>query len=310
MRTLLILAALCNAACSAPLTINQIQFVGSHNSYKKAMLEENMAALEQQNPAAARSLAYEHVELATQLDLGLRKLELDVFYDSSTGGFIVGHVQVIDMESHCAKLSDCLAQIRAWSSAHPRHVPIWISFNAKDQPIDGLPLPDTFDARAFALLDAELEAALGDVLIRPRDVQALIWPTLEAARGKFLLILDEGGAKREIYWENWISRPMFTNAPLGHEAAAVMIINNPLEEGARIAEMVEAGYLVRTRADADTAEARSGDTAKRDAAFASGAQAISTDYYMDENPFGTGYRVAPVLRCNPRNAPAPCEVTE
>ncbi len=307
---MLLLAVLCNAACAAPLTINQIQFVGSHNSYKKAMLDANMAALEKRNPAAARSLAYAHVDLRTQLDLGLRKLELDVFYDQSTGSFVVGHVQVIDMESHCALLSECLAQIRAWSRANPRHVPIWISFNAKDQPLDGLPVPDTFDARAFARLDAELESALGDVLIRPRDVQGLNWPELEAARGKFLLILDERGTKREVYWENWVNRPMFTNAPLGHEAAAVMIINNPLEEGARIAEMVEAGYLVRTRADADTEEARSGDVSRRDAAFTSGAQAISTDYYLNSNPFGTDYKVTPVLRCNPRNAPARCEVTE
>ena len=40
------------------------------------------------------------------------------------------------------------------------------------------------------------------------------------------------------------------------------------------------GYIVRTRADADTEEARSGDTGPRDLAISSGAQFVSTDYYV------------------------------
>jgi len=41
---------------------------------------------------------------------------------------------------------------------------------------------------------------------------------------------------------------------------------------------VKAGFVVRTRADADTVEARSNDTTRRDAALQSGAQYVSTDY--------------------------------
>ena len=50
------------------------------------------------------------------------------------------------------------------------------------------------------------------------------------------------------------------------------------------------GYMVRTRADANTLEARVGDLARLQAALKSGAQFISTDYYLDENPFGTRYK--------------------
>ena len=71
-----------------------------------------------------------------------------------------------------------------------------------------------------------------------------------------------------------------------------------------------AGYLVRTRADSDTVEARSGDTAPRDAAIASGAQYVSTDYPVENPAFGTGYVVripnGMPARCNPVNAPATC----
>jgi len=54
--------------------------------------------------------------------------------------------------------------------------------------------------------------------------------------------------------------------------------NDPVEGFARIQELVKAGFLVRTRADSDTAEARANDTRSRDQALASGAQFISTDY--------------------------------
>ena len=52
--------------------------------------------------------------------------------------------------------------------------------------------------------------------------------------------------------------------------------------------------LVRTRADADTREARAGDTRRRDAAFASGAHFVSTDYYLPEQAPASapGYLVA------------------
>ena len=41
---------------------------------------------------------------------------------------------------------------------------------------------------------------------------------------------------------------------------------------------MQSGYVVRTRADGDTKEARANDTGPRDAALASGAQWVSTDY--------------------------------
>lgn len=306
--------ALCYG-CAAPLTINQmtinqIQFVGSHNSYKMAMSAADMAALRIRNPAAAQSLDYAHISLPAQLDLGLRKLELDVFYDPQQQRFPVGHVQRIDMNSQCASLRICLQQVRNWSEQHPQHIPIWISFNAKDQKVTGLPDPAPFTADALLQMDEIIEQMLAGRLIRPSDIQDLQWPTVHASRGKFLLILDEGGDKRELYWQNWQARPMFTNAPVGHQAAAVMIVNDPIAQGDEIRALVRAGYLVRTRADADTVEARSGSTRRRDAAFASGAQAISTDYYLPAQDTGYQVKITNGVRCNPVSAPAGCRSPE
>ena len=299
-------------AASSPLTINQIQFVGSHNSYKQAMSPLIYKALHLLDAEVAESLEYWHEPLADQLDLGLRKLEIDLFYDARDQSFPVGHAQIIDMNSHCDTLLVCLQEVRVWSEKNPRHTPIWISFNLKDQAIPVLPDPEPFTAAALDALDTQLRGALGPQLIWPADVQGLRWPTLEEARGKVLLILDEGGAKRDWYYNNWQTRPMFTNAPEGHPAAAVMIINDPIKNFARIQRLVKAGYLVRSRADADTREARANDTRRRDQAFASGAQAISTDYYLPATHFGNDYQVAIAggIRCNPVLMHDTCRVAE
>ena len=55
---------------------------------------------------------------------------------------------------------------------------------------------------------------------------------------------------------------MFVNA-LRIPAAAYLTLNE-LTDTAHITHDVELGYLVRTRADADTVEARVNDTARRD----------------------------------------------
>ena len=65
----------------------------------------------------------------------------------------------------------------------------------------------------------------------------------------------------------------------GTPEAAFLGMNTPSDE---ITERVSEGYLVRTRSDTDTEEARSGDTSRRDEALASGAHFISTDYYRPD----------------------------
>lgn len=86
--------------------------------------------------------------------------------------------------------------------------------------------------------------------------------------------------------------------------------NDPLGQFAEITTLVADGYIVRTRADSDTFEARFGVTARREMALMSGAQFVSTDYPVPNPAFGTGYFVeipdgAPG-RCNPVNSPPGC----
>jgi hypothetical protein len=352
------------AVAAAPPRLNDIQLLGSHNSYKEPIDPPLFALLlELRSPARIRPLEYGHPPLRDQLDAGLRALELDVYYDPDGGryasprglawlaerglaaarpfdpqgemkapGMKVLHVQDLDFRSNCAVLIRCLDELRRWSDAHPRHLPIVVTMNAKDDTLTGIegvvePLP--FAAAAYDALDREILAVLPrERLIVPDDVLgahdtlrdavlAAAWPTLDRARGRFLFVLDESGAKRDRYVAGHPSlrgRVLFVNAPPEADEAAFLILNEPIAEGARIRELVKQGFMVRTRADADTREARSGETARREAAFTSGAQVVSTDYHLPNPAFGTGYSVSlpggGAARCNPVRLPEPCRIDE
>ena len=121
-----------------------------------------------------------------------------------------------------------------------------------------------------------------------------------------MFVLDQDGRKLETYAQGHPSlrgRIMFVNAKEGRPEAAFRIVNDPIGDAAYIRQLVLKGYLVRTRADAGTKEARSGDTRRRQAAFASGAHFISTDYYRPDPRFGMDYSVGlpggGVARWNP-----------
>ena len=310
--TLILIAIPLLCTSNERLRMNEIQFIGSHNSYKQQMPSLYFWLLRLIDGEGAKALQYWHPPIADQLELGLRKLELDFFYDAVSGEFPVGHIQVIDMETSCTSLRACLQEIRQWSDRNPDHVPIWISFNLKDQAIPLLPDPQLFTPQALTSIDLIVKEIIGDRLIYPRDVVDREWPLLAESRGKILLILDEGGEKRDWYLKGWQDRPMFVSVDEDHEAAAIMIINDPVRDFDRIRSLVKQGYLVRTRADSGTQEARSNDTVRRNKAFQSGAQAISTDYFLPTNPFDSRYSVSiqAGIRCNPVLISENCPVLE
>jgi hypothetical protein len=104
---------------------------------------------------------------------------------------------------------------------------------------------------------------------------------------------------------------MFTSSPPGSPESAFVKVNEPRGNEALIGELVASGYIVRARADADTFEARVGDISRRDAALASGAQFVSTDYPEPDPDFSTGYFVEIAAgmnaRCNPVLSPPGCD---
>jgi len=362
MKVFLTLAAvLATAAAPTPrasLRMNDIQVVGSHNSYKKRIAPAVFAAQEQRDPKLAAALDYDHLTLAQQLDRGVRQLEIDIFADPQGGrfahpmgeklakaageqtgfdeaammkpGFKVFHIPEVDYRS-CGTFKQCLAQIDAWSRAHPRHLPIMVTINAADRPINKPGVTDPLPLTA-PLLDA-LDGEIRDVLtpnriITPDDVRGNAatlreavttkgWPTLESARGKIYFVLDTPSDVSDLYRAGHPSlkgRAIFGWYDTDQPEASVEIVGDPRTDGAKIKEWVKQGFIVRTRTDADTVEARKNDHARQQAAIDSGAQAVSTDYYPGAPTRGwnKGFTVTlpggVMERCNPVTQPAGCRL--
>ncbi len=316
--------------------LNEIQVIGSHNSYKSQMAPELLEYLSKVNPSASQSLGYAHIPLEDQLDLGLRNLELDVFHDpeggrysnpkgleiiKSAGGEIpdydpndvlskpglkLFHVQDLDFQSHYLLFADALKALKNWSKNNPDHTPIFILINAKDGNIPGTRPVLPFTATALDSIDLEIRIHLGmDHLITPdrirgeyADLESAVlagnWPVLEEVKGRFLFVLDESEEKIDRYLS---AKPELKNAVLfvnkkeGNSTAGFRIVNNAVKDEAYIRDLVRKGYMIRTRADSDTKEARANDYNTFEKAKASGAQVISTDYYQPSTFFKSDYKV-------------------
>lgn len=340
-------------AAQPPLKLNDIQVMGSHNSYRSDAPPAILAHMARTRPDAARVFGYQHPNLARQLDLGVRQIELDVFADPDGGrfadpmgeaiapggldrsamlqpGFKVLHIPGVDYRSHCATLAVCLEQVRGWSKANPAHLPIFITIDAKDQPFSyqGATTPIPLTAALLDALDVEIRSGIGPgMLITPDAVrgqrltlrEAVLaggWPSLEAARGKVMVIFDVRRATADLYRRDHPSlagRAMFSLYDPKDAEAATLIVQDPRKAIGDIQDWVRQGFIVRTRSDADTREARVDDRSGLEAAVTSGAQMISTDYYPGApDPEGLGFSLSlpggALQRCNPVRRPLGCDL--
>ncbi len=189
---------------------------------------------------------------------------------------------------------------------HPGHLPVIITMNTKDEAAKGMPAMLPFTKAALDSIDKEIRAVMKpNNLIAPDDVRGEStslnkviltkgWPLLEDVKGRFLFVLDETGGKMEIYKSGHPSlqnRVMFVNENEGSDEAAFMIINNAKKDSMLIKQLFKKGYIIRTRADANTIEARTIDYSSFEAAKRSGAQIITTDYYLPSTYFPSNYCV-------------------
>ena len=305
----------------ATLRVNHLQALGTHNSYHLRT-----------DGVDRPEWDYDHLPLDRQLDeQGVRQFELDLnFVPESSDGparFEVYHVGFLDENTTCRALVDCLATMKAWSDAHPGHHPIVTLLEVKEAWNDG----DVAWGDAYlATLESELARVWPrERLLVPDDVQrdaanvrdglaAEGWPTLGETRGRAMFVLHTGDGFRARYVEGGTRGNLLFADAYGDVTAAFAAyhsMNDALGDAQRIAQVVAAGHLVRTRSDGDGNEARANDTTKRDAALASGAHFVSTDFPAPgaggEGPHPeTGYFVAMPggnpSRCNPVSAPAEC----
>ncbi len=138
------------------LKLNEIQVIGSHNSYHIQPNPNLLQVLCSRN-SQARSLAYSHQPLPEQLQLqNIRQIELDIYADPQGGRFAqrvglallgqspesgipaldepglkVMHIPHIDYETTCLTLVEGLTLVRNWSLSNPRHLPVMLLIEVK-----------------------------------------------------------------------------------------------------------------------------------------------------------------------------------
>jgi hypothetical protein len=326
-----------DAPCATPeeiasLRLNQVQIVGSHNSYRRLTYKPIFDLIQSFGATApeeinASSWDYDHLPLAEQMtDYGMRALELDVFNDPAGGRFYerqglrfvneptasnlpellepgmkVLHVPDFDYETHHLTFVSALRAIATWSDTHPRHLPLFIQIESKESTVaevltnQGLTEAAPFDAAAADALDAEISSVFAPTrIITPDEVRGTHatldeavttqgWPLLEACRGRVLFFMEGPAVDDYLAGAPGLAgRLIFVQSAPGDAHAAVVFGNNPVDGMATITDLARRGYIVRTMADSSTVEARSGDRTRMNAALASGAHIVSTDYYRPD----------------------------
>lgn len=286
------------------LRFHHLQALGTHNSYHR------------RPPFVIPPWDYEHLPLDEQAaEQGVRQFELDLWW--SGDHFRVLHVKVIDANTTCDRYTDCLADLKRWSDAQPDHHPITVLLEVKDG------YDEEHGADRLAALEAEsLSVWPRERVLTPDDVRgdyptlrdavdAEGWPTLGAIRGRILLVLHAGGAYRRAYTDGdstSVGRLFMPDAQGNADlpVAGFHTMNDAFD--ARIPDVVARGHLVRTRSDSDGDEARAHDFRRADAALASGAHFISTDFPWAPTPARYGVIIpgGTPSACNPLTAPVDC----
>jgi len=213
----------------------------------------------------------------------------------SQPGIKILHAAGFDYATNVTTLKTALKQIRQWSQSFPQHLPVMILLELKESVPNppGVQLVPWDTTRMQELDQLILQEFPDGKILRPADLRhaddptiraAVIrrgWPKLQDCKGKVFFCLDNEGP--------WVRRylaaqtdpaqaPMFVSTDASHPLAAWFKRNDPVTQFDEIQQLVKQGFLVRTRADADTTEARQNNTTRREKAFASGAQYISTDF--------------------------------
>lgn len=320
------------------LKINQLQYLGSHNSYRIKTDQEildfllgiaNLLPVEY-NPV---ELDYTHLPLKQQFtQYGIRQIEIDLFLDQSGGlyyyrkgnafydkeeasgipellepGIKVLHIADVDFNSHQLTFIQNLEEIKSWSTNYPEHLPIYILLELSEKTVNsalpnvGFAVPESWSSEAALLsIESEILSVFSrEDLITPDDVrgnyaslhEAVLnhnWPSIDESRGKVMFLLNNADLI-PFYTINAPSlenRLMFTNSTPGATDAA--FLSRDINDFQEINTLAEAGYMIRTRVDAGTYEARNNDYTAWLTAIQSGAHFLSTDYYKADDRAGDG----------------------
>lgn len=181
------------AAAAAEPTLGTATVGGLHNSYEKTAFTYFVDALES----------------------GAGLVELDVW--TNLGKWTTSHSNPVTSDNNCEKatsyaqlrkqvrnqdMRSCVDNIKAWHDRHPDHPPLLVKVEMKGGFTNDRGYgPDEFDA--------VWRGRLGDALFRPADLtagrhatpgaasRAHAWPTMNALRGKVIVLVLRGTAEND-----------------------------------------------------------------------------------------------------------------
>ncbi len=290
---------------SPGIKLNHLQMRGTHNSYH----------VKPRLPLDS-SHEYTHRPLYEQFDrLGIHALELDVHLEA--GGLATYHISMIDPLSTCFWFSECLNEIRRWSTSNPKHLPIMIWIEVKDL-TGGLPITD-LDLVDRTILNEFPETKI----VMPRDIQnteATLraglnkygWPEVDSLRGRVMFMMVNNDEHQKEYTYNHTSldnRVMFVNADLDqfdHPWAVIAKINNPREthtvQAAHARNMLIASNICTSGESSTTCYE------KLSAGWENGVHMLMDDFPtpVTDHVYWQSVPGSHNAWCNPVNAPEAC----
>jgi hypothetical protein len=224
-----------DAAGYGELRLNELQYIGTHNSYHISpgeglgiLLHSSDYSENSDWPAKRlfQAIDYTHPSIPTQMKLGMRQFELDVYADPQGGrfsnpgalrlmqnmpwglpimfnpqgdldkpGFKVLHKPEYDFKSTCYLLSKTLQEIRTWSVANPGHFPIIIQIEAKSG--RGKALTDAYEPAKTDKYDRDTWLRLEDEIKSVFPMDQIVTPDVVRGRHSSLrkAITSEGWPK-------------------------------------------------------------------------------------------------------------------
>ena len=252
---------------------NKLRFPSTHNSYHKraGFLKLQIAKLFA--PNEVEGLKYTHPPLYQQLEKGIRGFELDVRY--AWGHFVTMHVPIVDNNSNSPDVVLALKEVERWSENHPLHIPVIIIIELSREWNKYYLVQKKWDEDLLIRFDEVVFNILKNHLIKPEDLNNG-YPKLVDVRGKIAVVFMADSDIVDIFGEKYKKNRKATFMMVDCKTPGKDIVFVKRDDPFRsdIDTLVNAGYIVRTRADAGLVK----DSARRVKALNSKAQIISTDF--------------------------------
>lgn len=272
-------------------TYNEFQCIGTHNSYK--ILQPDYAYWLTSTffdlfGEDGEAMTYEHEDLTTQLNMGVRSFEWDICeYDNLYEGYMIQHDSYVDQCSSIPNLELALEELVMWSDYNEDHMPITILIEFKDSLLPALTSGDVTTASQVVSVTDVFSEILGDKLYLPSEMVgdystmeemrlADDYPTLDELQGKIIVIIHTGDACDD-YDESIDFEDQVFFLSCDSVDSCFALATNPFYNSSIIYTAQEQGYLVRTLISPYLGY----NDLRSEAGYSSGANILSSDYIYE-----------------------------